>query len=153
MGVGNFIFNNTESLYLDHEAIYGEYLPDEQKFDNLEHPDDSCIYFDDLKCELRALLPDSYDTDQDYNEGDIGQVIAENSFYQITIVDWEGYFAINVVLQVDFGFENEVHPLAKANHIKVATSFFDKIATLYPGRVRQRCCAWTSGEYIHSKAA
>ena len=152
MGVGNFYLSNAETIYIDHSAVYGEFLLDEDRYEHLENELDSEIYYEDLIDDLRELLPKSYDIDIRESAKE-GVIIAENRFYQISIVDYVGYFAINVILQDDFGFENEVHPLAEANHVKAATSFFDKIVDRYPGHVNQRCCAWTSGEYVHSKKA
>ena len=153
MGVGNFTMNNTETLYLDHEAIYGEYLSHECRFENLDDESDASFYFEDLIDLVRDLLPKTYNTDIREYDSDLGVIIADNRFYQITIVDWHTYFAINVVLQDDFAYEAEVHPLAEANHYKTAISLFDKIAEHHPEHVRRRCCAWTSCSYTHSKAA
>jgi hypothetical protein len=152
MGVGNFYLENAETIYIDHEAIYGPYLVDEDRFEDIEHDFDYQLRYEDLIDSLTSLLSPTYDVEPSSVWRHEGRMIAENNFYEIVIVDWQSYFAVNVVLKDDDDYERGVHPLAEANHAKAATAFFDRIAAIYPDHVRQRSSAWTSSRYITNAA-
>lgn len=144
MGVGNYYLENAETVYVDHESVYGEYLLDENRYSEIDHDDDYRFLYEDFIRGLRALLPASYEEVDRFAGGrNEGVVVAENGFYCLTVVDWQTYFAVNLCLKTnDYG---ETHPLAAYHQDAAASSLFNKLSQQYPLRVR--CGPWTTGTY------
>lgn len=148
MGVGNFYVRDGRSVYVDHEAVYGEFSLEENRFELIAHDDDYEFRFNDFCKEVKALLNTSYTQFDGVSRRDVeGLVIGENGLFLVTIVDWEGYFSVNVIPRPDL--EDHVERLAHATIDRASLTLFDRMAELWDLSVR--CCAWTSGPY--SKAA
>ena len=75
------------------------------------------------------------------------KVIAESRMYRVTLVDWEGYFALNVEPIED----RRVTALAIHGLDATATSIFDALAD-QGLKLRVRCTGWTTGLYCPRQA-
>lgn len=151
MGVGNYLCSNGESVYIDHEQVYGEYNSENEfGFSDIEYQEDFQFRFNDFCDNLKSFeFPKSFEalTEVQYMGGDRGIILLENGWFYITVVEWQSYFAINVIIRP----EHEDRALAHAILPKTAKQVFDKLAEYYSLRVR--CGAWTSGEYQVGEAA
>lgn len=137
MGRGNYL-PNTDKPY---RMIYIEY-PDSAYLDDIEY--DMGMWYEDLKGNIRFLLPKSFNDPTDKHlDNDVSIIISENKLFKVCLADNEYSIAVIIIV-------NEDSPaFAEANIDKV----FDKLAydlwEMY--EVRTRCGAWTSGEYFPNK--
>lgn len=155
MGVGNYYLENAHTVYVDHEEIYGEWDPETGDFKGIVSDCDYSFYFREFINTIRNLLPVWYNACEGYRPDGRGLILAESQFYRVSVVDWEGYFAVNVEL-IDQGcFEDDavqsaLIEKAKDLHQNHAEIVFGALAELYPLRVRTS--AWTSGAYHPQQA-
>jgi len=148
MGVGNFFVRDGRSVYVDHEEVYGEFILEEDRFEQIECDEDYRFMYEDFCEEVKSLLNTSYTQLNGVSRRDVeGVAVGENGLFLVTIVDWESYFSVNVIPRPDL--EDHVERLAHATIDRAALALFDRMAELWDLRVR--CCAWTCGPY--SKAA
>lgn len=140
MGVGNFFITGAETAYVDHDLV----RDCEDEFDDFG--------FDDLVANIISILPKTFEpTTKKTHHDDGGLLIAESGFYDVTVVDWETYYAVNVIPKEAYWSEPwDVNPLAVYHLPRVSASIFDKLHEMYPLRIR--CCAWTSGQYVPTNA-
>lgn len=142
MGVGNYHHQGAETVYIDHSEIYGD-EPDDV-FDRQFLVDESLIP------QIRESLPKSFTVykrrDQWWADRE-RKVIAESSMYRITLVDWQGYFALNVEPIED----RRITSLAVHKLDQTAKGIFDALAD-QGLNLRIRCTAWTSGPYCRTQA-
>lgn len=142
MGVGNYFHRGAKTVYIDHGEIYGD-EPDDV-FDRQFLIDESLIpMIADSLPRSFALLKrrDQWWADRER------KVIAESRMYRVTLVDWEGYFALNVEPIED----RRVTALAIHGLDATATSIFDALAD-QGLKLRVRCTGWTTGLYCPRQA-
>ena len=143
MGVGNYWLENAETVYVDYDDIYSAEEGEDYDFIDQE------FEFADFKSNVLSCLPKSFTpTDRYFNRE--GRVLAKNGFYDLVLVCWEGYVAVNLVVkEEDYRSPWERNPLADYHLTRTAGIIFDKLHALYPLRVR--CSGWTSGQYTPSQ--
>ncbi len=155
MGVGVYWQENAFTVFVDDEELYAEYSIEKQQHENIEHDDDYQSLHEDFVQEVLELLPESYEVLTDtweggYSFGDVSrQILAENGFYRVSLVDWHGMQAINVELrQAHYSDSWEFNPLAVHHHGRAATKIFDALAERFA--LRGRTSGWTTGCYVKS---
>lgn len=140
MGVGNFYLPNAHTVYISDEQIYGD---DEDYEQDQDH---RYFRYQDLLAEIQTRTSASFiEVLYDQFEDDC-RVIAESGLYLITIREWEGYVAVNVVIKSDI-LEGPRRGLAEATHWSSAKKLFDALTEVY--NLKVRCSAWTSGDYVN----
>jgi hypothetical protein len=144
MGVG--IYYSTDGI-----SVLTEGPLHNDELDYSENVREGDFFYGQLIIDIREVLPKTY-SDIDLEKSDHGEgiVIAENSFYEVSIVPWECDYAIVVHPTQDDDYEEGYHPLAVANLSRAAHSIFSKLSQLYELRVRTS--GYTTGKYI-AKAA
>lgn len=155
MGVGNYYLENAYTVYVDHEEVYGEWDPETGEFERILCDCDYGFLFRDFINTIRNLLPAWFNACEGYRPDGRGLIIAQSQFYQVSVVDWEGYFAVNVELMEKSPFEDDPDELAffqKARELHQIRSeeVFDAMSELFGLRIRTS--AWTSGTYQSTKA-
>lgn len=140
MGVGNFYLNNAHTVYVPDESIYGNPEDGEEN----DRPE---FFFYDLIDEIKNLIPTTFVpcSNQLKEYQDDCLIIAESGLFVLTVKSWDGYVALNLAIK-DSVSEGAQSGLAEYQHWPTAKKIFDKLAEIYPLRVRG--CAWTSGDYI-----
>jgi len=142
MGVGNYYLTGAKTVYIEHEAIYGD-EPD-GVFDAAFLVDESLIpLIADSLPKSFCTLPrtDRYWADRER------KVIAESGLFRVSLVDWHGYFAVNVEV-ID---EQLATPLARHMLEKTASRIFDALNEVFALRVRNT--GWTSSLYSNTRQA
>ncbi|MCB1659427.1 MAG: hypothetical protein KDI39_14505, partial [Pseudomonadales bacterium] len=135
MGVGNYFCPDGCNVYIDKEEVYGEnYWEEEDDFYDFSFFYDCLIDFI-----IESLSKTFTATDRKFLDRE-RVLIAESAMYQVTIVDWENYFSLNIEPIEDLKHS----PLAKYHLEVVANRIFDKINACYDLSVRTS--AWTSGK-------
>jgi hypothetical protein len=155
MGAGNYYLENAFTVYVDHEEIYGEWNAEAEEFKGIVSDCDYSFYFREFINTIRNLLPVWFNACEGYRPDGRGLIIAESQFYRVSVVDWEGYFAVNVELIDQSCYEDDAEQSAliekaKDLHLYHAEKVFGSLAELYPLRVRTS--AWTSGLYQPQRA-
>lgn len=145
MGVGNYQLSNAKTIYIDNESVYGRWDDQSLQFEFIESEIDFQFCFDDLIERITDVLPNSYSSHHQFTFDRI--IIAENSFYRVSIVEWQQYFALNIELNISDDQNTErCSALAKYHHDRSAKRIFD--ALYHDGLIlRQRICGWTSEKY------
>jgi hypothetical protein len=149
MGAGNYFLDNAHTVYVDHDQVYGEWDSSKDQYQYIETEDDFAFHYDDFIDGLTDLIPATYSFFTEVNivcgYRECRRIVAENGFYNISVVDYHSYFAVNVELKAAREGEPwEFNPLAVHGHARAAARIFDSLATRY--QLRIRTCAWTSGK-------
>jgi hypothetical protein len=92
MGVGNYLLRDAKTIYIDDESVYGAWNSEKEQFEFVECDFDYQFLYDCMIEHILELLPKSY-TPVKRKFHDERRVIAENGFYDISVVDWQGYIA------------------------------------------------------------
>ena len=152
MGVGNYLLRDAKTIYIDDESVYGAWDREKEQFEFVECEFDYQFLYDCMIEHILELLPKSYMPVKRKFHGE-RRVIAANGFYDISVVDWQGYLALNVELKEADEFDPwEYHPLAVYHHEKAATRIFDSL--YHCGlQLSQRSSGWTSSRYQPAMAA
>ena len=149
MGIGNYYLTNAHTVYVDHDQVYGEWDSSKDQHKFIETESDFAFHYDDFIEVLADLIPATYSLFSErvieFDRHECRRMIAENGFYRISVVEYHGYFAVNVELKAAHESKPwEFNPLAIHGHARAATRIFDLLATRYELRVRTS--AWTSGK-------
>ncbi len=151
MGIGNYFLTNAETVYIYNDQVYGEWDEVRQEYSEIEHRDDYPFFYQDLMEALRGLLPASYRRVDRviYEYREARQVIAENGFYAVSIIEWGGvYFALNVeILPGHETSADGLHPLAKYHLRTAAQKVFDRLVAA-GFALSVRTSGYTSGPYV-----
>lgn len=131
MGAGVFYSEDGKSVLVNG----AEYIGDQSQGDAYLQQE---LFFDDLVGNIESVLPETYDS---YYKGrravaDDAYVIAENSFYQVSVKGWECDYALIVHPLPNEDFVTGYHPLALANLETAADKIFRAVAGMYELRVR-----------------
>ena len=138
MGTGNYYLVGAESVYIDMEDVYGK----EYWEADLSH------YFDDDFDNFISIiidnLPSSFQQTERCWLDNERQLIAQSGMYNVSIVDWESYFSLNIEVIDDI----KCSPLAEYHLPTIAERIFDNLNQIY--NLRERDTSWTSSKRIPS---
>ncbi|WP_415913244.1 hypothetical protein [Neptuniibacter sp. QD37_11] len=156
MGVGNYSLSEGNAVYIDYDAVYGDFDSDEGKYscEEFEGDHDARNWaYEDLLGDLKGMMLSSYDkcdTSQgnarSNSDGD-GVVIGESRLFEISVVEWEGYFAVCIGIHPDLEEGTREHTLAENSLGKTTDAYFTNLSKVYGDNLRERSCAWTSHVY------
>mgnify|MGYP000892728469 FL=1 len=129
MGIGNYYLNGARSVYIDLEQVFGE------DYVYCDHED-----YVNLLWHIKQSLPKTYSETHAIWLDDNSKLIAQSGMFRVSIVQWGGYFAVNVEVIPD----QKASSLAEFRLDQEADRIFDHLGGFYNLRVRS--CAWTSSE-------
>lgn len=131
MGRGNYL---PSSEMGDHEMVYVE----------IPYEDVDEQWYDELIGDIRSSLPGSFYDIREHRVHD-STAISRNKLLDVCVADNEWSTAVFIVPREGLDEYPSEMNLAYRHINNVAKKAFDKLAKLYPLRVR--CNAWCSGTY------
>lgn len=123
MGRGVASYSGMETVFVDNEEVYGEYLCDQERYEGIEHEDDYQFRLQDMLNDVNDSLPSQFSAldglgkwDRDTN----CRILAESPFYQLLWSDEETMF----------GFHFRIHPAVFPDGMDADTPEDDLVAAI-----------------------